>query len=367
MKQFYIVYKTTNIVNNKIYIGVHGTNTPDVFDGYIGDGCFVNSPSSYRNPKTPYQRAVKKYGPDKFNRKVLKCFDRAEDAYDLERFLVDRDFLRRKDTYNACLGGYGGSACTVHIFQFTIAGVLIQKWNSISEAASYYNVSTAAMNGALVNKGTCAGFYWSYDDSVDITRHRNPRMGTTCYQYNSNTKLLMRSFSSVTEAANITGIHIACIQKSLLGGYKAKDSYFSYELVDTFQIPKSSQAATIPLYIYDLQGTYVATLITKEEKLNFFNIHHLSNINAALRIGRPFKQWQISTEQKEKLPAVISKTNIGKSVGKYTVTGDLVETYKSITQAKKINGAGCAAALYQNKLYRGYKYCFLVNDIVETS
>ena len=30
----YIVYLTTNLVNNKIYIGVHQTDNPDVFDGY---------------------------------------------------------------------------------------------------------------------------------------------------------------------------------------------------------------------------------------------------------------------------------------------------------------------------------------------
>lgn len=34
----WIVYCTTCIVNNKIYIGVHKTKTPDVFDGYIGGG-----------------------------------------------------------------------------------------------------------------------------------------------------------------------------------------------------------------------------------------------------------------------------------------------------------------------------------------
>ena len=31
----FIVYCTTNIVNNKIYIGVHKTENPDIFDGYI--------------------------------------------------------------------------------------------------------------------------------------------------------------------------------------------------------------------------------------------------------------------------------------------------------------------------------------------
>ena len=32
----YIVYKTTCLINNKIYVGVHHTNNPDVFDGYLG-------------------------------------------------------------------------------------------------------------------------------------------------------------------------------------------------------------------------------------------------------------------------------------------------------------------------------------------
>ena len=37
----YIVYMTINLVNNKIYIGVHKTNL-EFFDGYLGNGVYLN-------------------------------------------------------------------------------------------------------------------------------------------------------------------------------------------------------------------------------------------------------------------------------------------------------------------------------------
>lgn len=50
----YIVYQTINVINNKIYIGVHKTKNPDIFDGYVGCGCSIHEPNMYNNPKTPF-------------------------------------------------------------------------------------------------------------------------------------------------------------------------------------------------------------------------------------------------------------------------------------------------------------------------
>lgn len=37
----YIVYLTTNLINRKIYVGVHKTENPDIFDGYLGNGLTI--------------------------------------------------------------------------------------------------------------------------------------------------------------------------------------------------------------------------------------------------------------------------------------------------------------------------------------
>lgn len=101
----YIVYQTTCVINNKIYIGVHATMDPDIFDGYLGCGVYTNRPSTYSRPNTPFKCAVKKYGIKKFIRTTIQIFDTEEAAYKLEEVLVNEEFVKREDTYNLALGG----------------------------------------------------------------------------------------------------------------------------------------------------------------------------------------------------------------------------------------------------------------------
>ena len=82
----YIVYITTNVVNNKVYVGVHKTTTPEVFDGYLGCGTRVNSYKSKKD--TAFQKAVNKYGPNKFTRHTLFVFDTVEEANHIERVVT---------------------------------------------------------------------------------------------------------------------------------------------------------------------------------------------------------------------------------------------------------------------------------------
>lgn len=87
---YHIIYLTTNLVNNKIYVGKHSTYNLE--DGYLGSGSNII-------------RAIKKYVKEKFKREVLYCCLSAKDAIQIEILIVNKSFIDRKDTYNICLGG----------------------------------------------------------------------------------------------------------------------------------------------------------------------------------------------------------------------------------------------------------------------
>jgi predicted GIY-YIG superfamily endonuclease len=92
-ERWHFVYRTTNKINGKYYIGVHSTWKLD--DGYLGSG------SRLRN-------AIKKHGIENFTLEVIQFFDIREDALAKEKELVTTNTLSDPNCMNLRTGGDGG-------------------------------------------------------------------------------------------------------------------------------------------------------------------------------------------------------------------------------------------------------------------
>ena len=90
---FYTIYQTTNIINNKKYIGKHETKTLD--DNYLGSGILLKS-------------AIKKYGKENFRREYLFVFDNEKEMILKEQELITKEIIKSDEYYNIAFGGTGG-------------------------------------------------------------------------------------------------------------------------------------------------------------------------------------------------------------------------------------------------------------------
>lgn len=86
---YYTIYKITNKINGKFYIGKHKTNNPN--DSYMGSGKLIKA-------------AIRKYGIKNFEKEILETFNTEEEMNEAEKRYV----VLGEGSYNLCPGGQGG-------------------------------------------------------------------------------------------------------------------------------------------------------------------------------------------------------------------------------------------------------------------
>ena len=93
-----IIYKTTNVVNGKIYVGKDTTNNPK----YLGSGLIL-------------KKAIKKYGVKNFKKEIIECCNSLEELNEREMFWITTlNSVNKKIGYNISNGGDGGDTFSGH-------------------------------------------------------------------------------------------------------------------------------------------------------------------------------------------------------------------------------------------------------------
>ena len=361
----YIVYQTINIINNKIYIGVHKTKDINIFDGYIGNGVNINFPSTYMNPKYPFQKAVKKYGTANFKRSILYVYDNEEDAYIKERELVNLNFVQREDTYNLILGGsvrplfYNRNK----IYQFNIDGTLVKEWKDIYEVSEFLETWKQSIYSAIENKNRLYNYYWSYYSEINISEYSNPNNSQQVYKYSKNGKCLA-IYDSITKAAKENNYSTAELYNRIKEGALTKNNYYSLELMDEY-IPKPRlQLKNKIIYVYNEDGSF-------DRACNFNEIHEYLKVPSNKHLSTIIKTESLINHKQLRLEKFNSikpyiKKNKSKIVLVYKLDGSFIGEYDSINKVcKELNLDNSTV----NKVLRGVNkstkgYILKIKDIV---
>lgn len=90
------VYLTTNLVNNKKYVGQHEYAGKQLDPEYVGSGKLLS-------------KAIKKYGKENFSCEILEWCDTKENLNIREKFWIDHyNAIDNENFYNLAAGGTGG-------------------------------------------------------------------------------------------------------------------------------------------------------------------------------------------------------------------------------------------------------------------
>lgn len=92
-RKYHYIYKITNEINEKYYIGRHSTD--DLNDGYMGSGHMLI-------------KAQKKYGIENFKREIIEHHESYQSVVNREIEIVTKEFVENEMVYNIALGGDGG-------------------------------------------------------------------------------------------------------------------------------------------------------------------------------------------------------------------------------------------------------------------
>lgn len=167
-----IIYKTTNLVNGKIYVGQDSKNDSK----YLGSGINIS-------------RAIKKYGFINFKKEILEFCKNIDELNEREIYWISLlNSIDRNIGYNISIGGKGGQkgltpwnkgvkgkqkAWNKGLTQVTNFGKRGENWNTSKKILQF------SKDGLLIKEWNC---------SHDIKRELNLNRGNICRCCNGKRK-----------------------------------------------------------------------------------------------------------------------------------------------------------------------------------
>ena len=224
------IYKITNQVNGKLYIGQSIDIEKRIMDH--------KTPRAHKR-NYPISRAIKKYGKENFSFDVIETCQ----ISDLDK--LEQHYIKTLNPhYNICEGGSGTKG---HIVPEETKKILSQKnkdyWNSLSEEKKSKILSNLSgpSKGHIVKESTrlklsqifrghtnntpktnklISEFMAKYSKTHDMARRKQAVL-----QIDKNTGLILKEFQTIKEAAESISVHPTSVLGVIKGRRKTSGGY----------------------------------------------------------------------------------------------------------------------------------------------
>lgn len=244
-----IIYKITNLINNKCYVGQTKRSLDERWYGHCSkDGC------------TALHNAILKYGKESFKIEIIDRANTESELNEKERYWIEKLNTIAPLGYNLRSGGDRFELSEVSkqrlsntisqtwkehkyiatwkrkICQYTLDGNLIRVWDSMSEAANHLNISDKHIPDVCLGKRrSCGGFMWRYYEDtlgepiVFPKRKRNPKRWFDSHrkeidQFDKDGNFIKR-WNSALEASQALGISTGQLCDTCKGKHKSAKGY----------------------------------------------------------------------------------------------------------------------------------------------
>lgn len=229
----YKIYKITNLVNGKVYIGQTKNELKVRLSGH-------------------FNYAINKQGSNDLSRDIL-AFGKENfkiEQIDSSTSISESDTLEQKyiSKYDSINKGYnmtnGGRNCKMPIhsikrssdakkksvIQYSLKGEFIARYNSIKDASEKTNISRGNISSVCTGaRNTCGGFQFRYENNfrnISATLIRKPSMKSVIMLKKTGEKI--KQYNSIKEASIMNKISASSIsevinkKRKTAGGYKWK-------------------------------------------------------------------------------------------------------------------------------------------------
>lgn len=231
----WIIYKHTNQINGKIYVG----QTRQTLKARYKNGMGYQSHDNQK--ESIFSAAIKKYGWENFTHEILeRNIYSQEEANAREIYWINffRSYIGFSDCngYNMTLGGNSGEHLGYPVYQISKNNLsIVKEFISTAEASRQFGSEGSASQIRRCCEGlkhSCKGYYWCYKANYTVGwTPKNNELTSPILQIDDDLNVI-RQYDSITECVQLTGFSLGSIVSCCQRKQRKANNYFWCYTVD---------------------------------------------------------------------------------------------------------------------------------------